>query len=66
MKNHSINKYPNYQYGDAGINFTSYFTPHVGNQTPEKVLEYIKPTLSNDVKTIINLGCASGRDFIPA
>ena len=64
MKNYSINKYPDYQYGDAGINFTSYFSPHSGNQTPEKVLEYVKPNLNN-IKTIINFGCASGRDFIP-
>jgi hypothetical protein len=65
MKNYSTNKYPNYQYGAAGINFTSYFTPHSGNQTPEKVLEYVKPNLNSNIKTIINFGCASGRDFIP-
>lgn len=65
MKNITIKQYSNYQYGAAGINFTSYYTPHAGNQTPEKVLEYIKPNLPNNVKTIINFGCASGRDFIP-
>lgn len=65
MKNYSITKYPDYQYGAAGINFTSYFSPHSGNQTPEKVLEVIKPTLPSNIKTVINFGCASGRDFIP-
>jgi hypothetical protein len=65
MKNYKINSYPDYIYGAAGINFTSYYTPHSGNQTPEKVLEYIKPNLSSNIKTIINFGCASGRDFIP-
>jgi hypothetical protein len=65
MKNYKINNYPDYIYGAAGINFTSYYTPHAGNQTPEKVLEYIKPKLDTNIKTIINFGCASGRDFIP-
>jgi hypothetical protein len=65
MKNYSLNKYPNYQHGAAGINFSSYFIPHSGNQIPEKVLEFIKPTLLDNIKTVINFGCASGRDFIP-
>lgn len=65
MKNYSINKYPDYQHGAEGINFTSYFSPHSGNQTPEKVLEIIKPNLSINIQTVINFGCASGRDFIP-
>jgi hypothetical protein len=65
MKNFSINKYPDYTSGAAGINFTSYYTPHSGNQTPEKVIEYLKENISSNITTIINFGCASGRDFIP-
>lgn len=65
MKHYSINKYPNYASGAAGINFTSYYTPHSGNQIPEKVIEYLKENISPNITTIINFGCASGRDFIP-
>lgn len=65
MKNISVNKYLNYQYGAAGINFNSYYTPYSGNQTPEKVISWVKENLPNNIKTIINFGCASGRDFIP-
>lgn len=65
MKHYSINKYPDYMHGAAGINFTSYYTPHSGNQIPETVLEYIKTIIGDSITTVINFGCASGRDFIP-
>jgi hypothetical protein len=65
MKSYNLFKYHNYTSGAAGIDFSSYYLSHPGNQTPEKVIEYLEKNLSSNIKTIINFGCASGRDFIP-
>lgn len=65
MKHFSINSYPNYSSGAAGIDFSSYYTPHSGNQQPEIIMNKLKTSIPNHINTIINFGCASGRDFIP-
>lgn len=66
MKSYIINKYPNYNHGAAGINFSHYFD---GSRDwlykPEPLLDYLKKEISSNIHTIINFGCASGRDFIP-
>ena len=61
MKNFTINNY----------NYTSFFD-HYFNGTDEwlkkpeqPLLDYVKSQLPDYVDTIINFGCANGRDFIP-
>lgn len=66
MKNITIKQYPNYQHGAAGISFSHYFE---GSRDwlhkYEPLLDYVKTKISSNIHTIINFGCASGRDFIP-
>jgi hypothetical protein len=66
MKAVSINQYPNYQNGAAGLNFEHYYTGQRDwLKVPEVLLYHIKEKLSPDIDTILIFGCASGRDFIP-
>lgn len=66
MKTYSLNKYPNYQYGEGGFNFSHYYE---GSRDwlhqYEPLLDYIKENLLPNIDTIMIFGCASGRDFIP-
>jgi hypothetical protein len=66
MKTYSLNKYPNYQYGEGNLNFSHYYE---GSRDwlhqYEPLLDYIKENLLPNIDTIMVFGCASGRDFIP-
>jgi hypothetical protein len=63
MKNFTINKYTNYFNGEAGINFTSYYTGVDKSQDPLSI--FVFKNLPKYITTVINFGCASGRDFVP-
>jgi hypothetical protein len=67
MNSYSINQYRNYHIGNFdGINFSKFYS---GNESwlrePESIVKYISTNLPEDIDTIVNFGCASGRDFIP-
>jgi hypothetical protein len=66
MKSYIINNYPNYQYGEGGLNFSHYYD---GSRDwlhqHEPLLDYIKEKLQPNINTVVIFGCASGRDFLP-
>lgn len=66
MISYKIADYPNHLYGPDGISFMHYFEgSRDWLKVPEPLLHYVKEKLPSYVKIVVNLGCASGRDFIP-
>lgn len=64
MKTHSINSYPDYLH-NGGLNFSDYFNPNNREQAPEPLTGYILNNIGDNIKTIIDIGCACGKNFIP-
>lgn len=64
MTSHSINNYPDYII-NGGLNFSDYYNPANRNQTPEVLTSYILENITDNIKTIIDVGCACGKNFIP-
>jgi len=71
MKSFSINPYK-IKRGDTGSMenswFKHYYRHHPNNPVgniPEPITYKIKPYIPDYVTTIVNFGCANGRDFIP-
>lgn len=66
MQTASVNKYPRYEHGAGGINFGHYYAAtHQSDYQPDPLTEYLIQNISQEVNTVVNFGCASGKDFIP-
>jgi hypothetical protein len=61
MKNHIINSYTYDSF------FNHYFSDNKDwlHKPEQPLLDYVKSYLPDYITTVINFGCASGRDFIP-
>lgn len=62
MKEYS---YKSYKYNSFFEHYFKHSSSNPVGNVPEKILTEYKPLLPSYVNTILNFGCANGRDFIP-